>query len=639
MSLCSRRQDLLSILSKQTNYLPVKELANLLNVSRRTIHNDITALEQQGFVFEKKQGYGIYLKTQSTASTTQTSAIDPLQRRLDILKILLFEKQHITIQSLSDLYYVSASSIMADLQYIRDMYTNQDTAKLISTIQGTSFSGNEEEMQRLYMLFNALQIGTKENVVYHQDLRTLFKSYYHEEIVDTCITIIESFKDYTLYSVAQHYIFNVSNTLIVLVYRLLAGYHHTMSHRDFNSNEVMNLNMYLIAKDLLQIIREKLYIEFVEADIYYLSIYLQSNRVRFIANAPIYEAAYEASIRNMIDRMSKNVGLNLTNDEDLYKNISLHISHMKYRLDHFVHIKNPLLKQIKDEFRLMFDLTWLVLEEEKENLKITMVEDEVGFLMLHFQSAVDKAMRSKRVLVVCPNGYTTSNYIINRIRRVLPPLDILEAVSLHDIDQFDLNNIDLIITTIPLDIIDKTIIVVSSLITEFDIENITNIYTTKVLDAQKNVGIRNTYIRHLLTSSFVFVHEQLVSQQYVIDNVCDKLYEQGYVQKGFKQSVIEREKQGGTAIASMAAVPHGDLSLVNQTQIAIWVNKVPIKWGKYHVKVIIFFCLSKVDIKKAKQILEDIFSLIETKQRVEKQIAVLSKDEVFTLITGGNDID
>lgn len=639
MSVESRRQELLTILSKQTDYLPVKDLANLLNVSIRTIHKDIVALAKEGCHFDKKQGYGVYLKADSNATNRHGKGIEIVQRRLQILQTLLFGSGHVTIQALSDCYYVSPSSILSDLQYIRDRYTNDDTAQLFSNIQGTRFCGNEEEMQKLYMLFNENQIGDKANVVYNHELRTLFTMYYEKTMVDTCISLVESFKEYTLYSVAQHYIFNVSNSLIVLAHRLREGHHHTMTHHDFNVNEIMNLNMYLIAKDLLEIIKTKLCIHYEEADIYYLSIYLQSNRVRFIANAPVYETAYEASIHNMIDRMSKNVGVDLMEDEDLYKNISLHISHMKYRLNHHVQIRNPLLKQIKAEFRLMFDLTWLVLEEEKENLGISIVEDEVGFLMLHFQSALDKAMQCRRVLVVCPNGYTTSNYIINRIRRVLPPLDILEAVSLHDIDRFDLDNIDLIISTVPLDIVNKTVIVVSSLINEFDIDNIANVYASKVAEAQKSVGISNTYIRKLLDPSLVFVHEEAITQQYVIDRVCDQLYKKGYVHKGFKQSVLERETKGGTAIASMAAIPHGDLSLVHHSQIAIWVNKVPLKWGKYQVKVIIFFCLSKADIKKAKRILEDIFSLIETKQRVEKQIAVLSETQLYDLITGGEDVD
>lgn len=633
-----RKKELISILEKQEKYLPVKELANLLNVSVRTIHNDISNLEEQGFEFDKKPGWGIYLVHKVSRTQQFNTGVAPQGRRIAIMKELLFGNQQITIQSTSDEYYVSASSILADLQYIRDEFTNEESAKLVSNISGTRFIGSEEELQKLYILFNEKEIGERVSTNNQQELKERFYQYYDVDIVDACVDIVGAFKEYTLYSVAQHYIFNVCNALVVLAFRLVDNKHHTMIHNDFNVNEIMNLNCYLIAKDLLEVLKNKLNIEYEEADIYYLSIYLQANRVRFIANSQECEAGFEQSIKNMIDRIGKNAGVDLIDDEELYYHLNLHIIHMKYRLDHHIHIRNPLLKQIKEEFRLMFDLTWLVLEEEKERLNIPVLEDEVGFLMLHFQSALDRAIKCKRVLVVCPNGYTTSNFIINRIRRVLPPLDILEAASIHDVDYFDLERIDLIISTIPLQIKNKTVIVVSDLISDQDIENIAKVYAKHIVE-EPSVSIKNKHIQGMIDPSLVFVNDKTCTQEYIVNTVCQQLYKKGIVKQGFEKSIFERESKGTTAIASMAAVPHGDLSLVKKTQLAIWVNKTPVKWGKYNVKVIIFFCLHKNDLKKAKVILEDIFSLINTKERVETQIAVLSKDELIELIIGGKKFD
>lgn len=637
MRAISRKQELITLLEKQTQYLPVKELAKILNVSERTVHNDLKILQQDGYMLEKKPRYGILLKSRNmqVSKKIKNDFSIPENRRLSIIKELLFDKNHVTIEELSEKYYVGSSSVLVDLQHIRENYTNVKTAKLISDIHGTRFVGSEEEMQRLYIVFNEKQIRESASVIYTKELRQLFYQWYETQLVDTCLDVIESFKQYTLYSVAQHYIFNVANILIVLIYRIRKGYHHEMVHNAFNVDEVMGLNFYLIAKDLLEIVKQKLTIDYKQADIYFLSIYLQANRIQFIANSQSYQKEYEDSIRSMIDKMSKNVGIDLQQNEELYKNISLHITHMKYRLEKHILITNPLLKQIKEEFRLMFDLTWLVLEEEKERLGISLIEDEVGFLMLHFQSAIDNALKSKKILVVCPNGYTTSNFIINRIRRVLPPLDILEAASIDEVDRFDLEKIDLIISTIPLTIKDKTVIVVSSLITNYDIENIARIYNTKIIEQPYEYEIKNAHIKDLLKESFVFVNDNVISKEEVIQIVCEKLLTKGYVKEGYEKSVLERETKGGTGIATMAAVPHGDMSLVVETQIAIWINKTPIRWGKYGVKVIIFFCLAKPDLKKAKLILEDIFSLIKSKEQIEKEIAVLTKKEIYELITGG----
>jgi len=641
MRVDSRKQKIIELLSKQTDYLAVKDIARLLNVSIRTIHNDLRGLEEQAYHFDKKPGNGIFLVSRHSDEKRKNEEdfSSPQHRRLLIIEELLFNKKVITIQALSKRYYVSQSSIVSDLQYIKETYTVQGSAKLISDLHGTRFVGSEEEMQKLYMHFNEQQIREFTSVAYINELRTSFYQYYDKKIVDTCVDIIESFKEYTLYLVAQHYMFNIVNVLIVLTYRLKQNCHHTMTHNAFNVNEVMGLNHYLIAKDLLEMIKQRLFISYEDADIYFLSIYLQGNRIKFVATSQSYKKEYEETIRSMIDKMSKNVNVNLNEDEELYQNLSLHITHMKYRLDHGVMIRNPLLHQIKEEFRLMFDLTWLVLEEVKEVLNISLVEDEVGFLMLHFQSSLDKAMKSKRVLVVCPSGYTTSNFIINRIRRVLPPLDILEAASMEDVNRFNLDKIDLIISTIPLNVKDKPVIVVSSLISDYDIENISNIYRTKITSEKQKQHIKNDYIKQLLQPSLIFVNDTQITKEEIIHTVCEKLYEQEIVRQGFEESIINREMKGGSDIATMAAVPHGELSLVKKTQLAIWTNKTPVKWGKYSVKVIIFFCLRKEDLKQAKLILEDIFSLINSKKQVEKKIATLPKEELYALITGGEYVD
>ena len=139
-----------------------------------------------------------------------------------------------------------------------------------------------------------------------------------------------------------------------------------------------------------------------------------------------------------------------------------------------------MLFEIKQQYHLMFDLTWMIMDSIRTTLGVTLTEDEVGFLMLHFQNALEKKKKSKRILVVCPNGITTSELIANRIRSVLPPLDIIEAASIDTINSFELMSIDFIVSTIPLKSLDKPVVVVSMLINDSDIQRIEELYKKKL---------------------------------------------------------------------------------------------------------------------------------------------------------------
>ena len=54
MKAAQRQKKLLEILTYSENYMTVQSLADTFTVSKRTIHNDIAQLENQGIEFEKK---------------------------------------------------------------------------------------------------------------------------------------------------------------------------------------------------------------------------------------------------------------------------------------------------------------------------------------------------------------------------------------------------------------------------------------------------------------------------------------------------------------------------------------------------------------------------------------------------------
>ena len=50
----SRKEELIDYLLLLNGYVTVKELANIFNVSERTIHNDLLSLAEVGYNIDKK---------------------------------------------------------------------------------------------------------------------------------------------------------------------------------------------------------------------------------------------------------------------------------------------------------------------------------------------------------------------------------------------------------------------------------------------------------------------------------------------------------------------------------------------------------------------------------------------------------
>ena len=123
----SRQAKLLDFLSKTEEYLPAKQYADYLNVSERTIFNDLDKLEifckKYNLVIDKKQNQGIKLIGDTSSSNgfiqkvitnhkaKERDALSSLERQILIAKWLLINSQTVTYQSLSLDLYISSSSI------------------------------------------------------------------------------------------------------------------------------------------------------------------------------------------------------------------------------------------------------------------------------------------------------------------------------------------------------------------------------------------------------------------------------------------------------------------------------------------------------------------------------------------------
>lgn len=132
-------------------------------------------------------------------------------------------------------------------------------------------------------------------------------------------------------------------------------------------------------------------------------------------------------------------------------NILYHLVSMIYRSKLNVPVSNPLLEEIKREYSVLYSTTWLILAGIEKELDIRLTDDEVAFMMIHFQGAIDRLSANRKILIVCPTGIGTSELIANRLKRVFSPQDIVEVVSLRTLYKRDLNKIDLVISSVQLE--------------------------------------------------------------------------------------------------------------------------------------------------------------------------------------------
>lgn len=627
MKRTQRLQKLIEYLLRMNDFVTVKKCSEYLNVSVRTVHYELENIKQLSskYVLTKKSGVGIKLEIVSSLE------YDFSNKDIDkkIAKMLVINCEIITIEKCAKQLYVSSSSIKNSLKKLEKILLKDTNAKIHSDNKGTKISATEFEFQKIIINYNEYFYDS--NLPLEQ-YKNVIKEDYEENIVEECFNIILDFERFNLGSVAAHYIQNIFNVLIVMITRLKKGYHIFGIDNVLKLDEILAMKHYLIALDLFQMLSNKLNFSFNENDISTLSIYLQANRLEFKkTKKSMNHTKINKIVNSMINKMSSSLNCDLSSDLNLKRNLYMHVYHMMYRIDNNITIKNPLINQIKSEFRLMFDMVWLIVGNEIEHM---ISEDEVGFLMLHFQTAIDKIENSKRILVVCTNGVVASNYIVTRIKKALRKFDKIELTSIDKVNNQLVDKVDFIISTEPINNINKPVVIVSPLVTELDIYNINKMYPL----LGENIDLEDNYYFEYLDEKLIFVDKQFETKEEIINFLCKKMEKYGYVNKNYEQSVLNRESKGSTELITKAAVPHGSVDEVKQSVIAILTSKKSIKWDSEFVNVVIMIAISNKDLSKCKHLLSKVFGLVKTKQKTNLLLRK-TKDEIIKLILEGhNDI-
>ncbi|MBO0428072.1 transcription antiterminator [Vagococcus fluvialis] len=630
-----RQKRLLELLESQSDYLTVSAIANQLGVSKRTVHSDLKRIEEYvqslGKYLDKKRGVGIvlrelkenkYPKDVEEDYDTQTT----VTRRIEIMRLLLFEESNVSFNYLSDLFFVSKTSIIKDLEFIMEIFKAGSKVELQSDVNGTRICGNEIDKQKAFLQFNRYILSNSD--LYHEETihqkMNLLIPFYGEKIISVCTNSLYSYVRENVNAISDYYIQNILNIYIILIYRITNNYHICLEKEIKFSSKSTFFDKSAI--NLLMKAQFRLNISYSENDVAYLSHHLIANR---------FEPFPEDSIDNnlvddLLNQVSKALNIDFSNDIKLEDQLKKHIPPMIYRLQNNNKTENPFTEQIKVEFSLTFNVIWVILSEYENELNIRFNEDEIAFLTIYFQSAIERAKINRKFLIICQMGIATSELLMNRIKNIIPSLDSIEVASVPELDHMNLDQFDFIISTIKIDIPEKQVIFVSPFLTDIDIEKIKKLgFNQEKQKTQLDYLIDASHLKRYVNKEFIYIDTDYSTKEELLNSVGKELVSNNYVTENFVSSLISREELGGTDLPTGVAVPHGNPSDVKRTTIAILKNKKKFKWDTYYVDVIFVIGISSENRGDTRKILSDIYNIIDTPKSLEEIKQAKYKEDLF----------
>ncbi|WP_343550744.1 transcription antiterminator [Pantoea sp.] len=500
--LTSRQHRLVKLLLHHAAPQPSKELALQLGVSEKTIQRDLQWLESWlsnwSLTLEKTPGRGVRLRVDDIQQRLQleqqlngdesssSEALSHNSRRVKIASQLLSDAPRATsISKLSERYFISHASIVNDLKVIEEWLQPLGLA-LQRGPGGTHIEGNEQTLrQAMVSLINDVMqqnvAGTPLLPRLDPGSQQALVHYFGDEDVPFVQALLQQMEQQLSYPLGDAWYLNLCTHILIMMHRMAQG--NALALETLTSAQDLDQRILTIAQQMVRQIEQRMCCALPADEIGFIYQYIVSSGIVVEErgdNAPLHNQFSTAeSVKitcELIDRFSSFIQQDLAQDRLLFEGLLVHIKPLLNRLKYHIHIRNPLLEDIQQEMKEIFSLTRKAMQLTARTHGLSSVaDDEIGYLCVHFQAALERQIAHKRILVVCSSGVGTSHLLKSRILRAFPDWEIVGVVSASNHAAFcQRETVDLVITTIHLSAGPIPAVYVSAFFNDDDIRRVTD---------------------------------------------------------------------------------------------------------------------------------------------------------------------
>lgn len=614
----------------KTPVITVSTLASKLNVSDRTVRNDIKKLNEElrdCAIIEGKQGkYSLRIFNadrfyEKFAQLIETDDfLNSSRNRMDYTFGKLMRSENPLI--LDELAYemnIGRTTLVSDIKKLREELEEYGLSIIGKTSKGLMLQGTETDIRKYVLEKNYSQIYDE----YPLD----------SEIVDE---ISEMFLKYSLEKNVQQ---SFQKFIILMLDRFLTGHYIgnlSAEYYNLTSRQEFHMVNELIDKiaDILQVefpIEEKLFALLpivgmrTPADIHQMSEIKLDEKIGVLLDKIFYQIQQEMEISIEVGKFEEE--------------FSYHLMFMLNRLRFGVHLVNPLLDDLKEKYPLAYEMAGVATKVIAKEYGMAVNEDERGYLAAYFGVFLtEKDLQRRRkaqIAVVYEVGIVTARLIAAQLKRVLGMSAELTLLADNKVNSHILNQYDIVLTTVKLTVeCERPVIQIHEIFDEQEIMQ--KIEKAKYWDQMEASVLDNNWfvMTGLLDESRFFVLDNVETYEEAKFCMVNQLKNQ--LDEGFLERLEEREEKGTMIFEHSVAIPHAVQFASDKILLAIGVSKNPIKYDANRDVQIIFLLGLPEQISDDDRLLirmyDEIINITQDKELIEKMKKVNSYHDLLRIL-------
>lgn len=505
MNFTPRLRQILQVLLQREDTISVKSLAEEIGVSKRTVQRELGYMESSlkpfPITFMSKTGVGVWLEgsqedkkrlLEYVATEDSYDAGNKEERRKRLILQILKEKGLKKLFYYSSQFQVSEATISADLEAVEQWLNKYQLKVVRKPGSGTEIEGSEEDYRRAIRAFIDENLNTKMiREVYETE--TNFKNrceflkkssigqLLNDDIVKQVMDCIMEVKNERISSLTENAYMGLIIHISIAINRILN--HDTIDSQKQFFQRFQEDEDYLLASEIVKKLENNLNIIIPDIEVSYVCLHIKSAKHEKIhpGNTEIEELEgrkLQQLVNDMIDAFDKEKAYFLKQDDEFIQGLLAHLQPTLIRLSHNMGIQNPVLEDIKANYRDIYQKCLRVAEVLERTLDKKVPEEEVGFLTVHFGAALvrmegeKEEIRQVQVGIVCSSGIGISRLMSSKIEKLFGTRMEITAYGKNDLTPYIIGKTDFFISSIPMESGDFPVIYVNPLLNDEDIEQI-----------------------------------------------------------------------------------------------------------------------------------------------------------------------
>ena len=598
-----------------SEYVTASELAKILDLNEKTVRTTIgkmrDSLDEYGIEIESKTRKGYHLliydkeKYQAFINNDEWLSKNDIpnnskEREEWLLDYLLKQHKFVRIDDLSEMLYVSRSTITNDIRNVEDSLKSYHITLIRRPNYGLHIQGSEFDIRNcMISQFKdkkwAQRFSDKEENELKEISKILLNNIQNQKVV-----------------LSKSMIQEMTSCIYIAKVRYEENYKITVS-----KNEVVH-RIYKpcieVATNIVEELNEKFHIHLLDSEIYYIAINIAAR-----SDYNVLEGELESGVINqarkqatqMLDCVYDMMHLDMRQNLSLLYDLISFLIPMDIRMRYGIIAKNPFAEATKKKYFFAYNVASQAVIPLKKTYFHEVPENEIAYLTSIFALFIEQEKDKKKkynILVICATNMSTSKLLAYQYKKKFKKyIDEVYTCEMYNLDSFDFSKVDYIFTTVEINrVLPKPVLGISAFLEDEEVEKISSI-----LKFKSSNTIADVYSEELFYDNI-----KGETKEEILFEICKRIPEKYGIPSDFYEGLLRREEITGTDLAKHVALPHPYETTSDISFACISVLDHPIRWTRQDVQVVILMAVAEDEQRDLTNFLQLISEFIANESAV-----------------------